>query len=62
MQYLVQYELDGQWITCARRKNFKSACAKARKEGREMKWAHMTSVIRDGAPELLRYRAEENFK
>jgi hypothetical protein len=61
MRYLIQYELDGQWFTCARRKNFKDACAKARSEGRAMKWAHMTSIIKDGDPEILRRTAEDNF-
>jgi hypothetical protein len=27
-----------------------------------MKWAHMTSIIKDGDPEILRRRAEDNFE
>jgi hypothetical protein len=61
-KYLIQYELDGKWITCATRSTFAAACAKARSEGRSMKWAHMTSIIRDGDPELLRRTAEDNFE
>lgn len=62
MKYLIQYELDGKWITCATRSTFASACSKARSEGRAMKWAHMTSIIREGDPELLRRTAEDNFE
>lgn len=61
MKYLIQYELEGQWITCATRSTFQSACAKARSEGRAMKWVYMTSVIREGDPEILRRMAEDNF-
>jgi len=62
MKYLVQYELDGHWITIARRSGFRGACAKARSEGRAMKWAHHTSVIQDGDPEILRLCAENSFQ
>jgi hypothetical protein len=59
--FLIQYEIDGQWFTCARRKSFRAACTRARGEGRAMKWAHQTSIIKDGDPEILRRRAEDNF-
>ena len=59
--FLVQYELDGVWHTIAKRSSFKAATAKALYEGRAMKWAHQTSVIREGDPEALRYRAEDGF-
>lgn len=61
MNYLIQYEINGQWFTCARRQSFKAACSKARSEGRAMKWAHQTSIIKFGDPELLRRHAEDNF-
>lgn len=60
-KYLIQHELDGVWHTIAQRSDFRAACALARKEGRDMKWAHMTSVIRDGDPEILRRTSENNF-
>ena len=60
-KYLVQYELDGQWFTCATRQKFNAARSKARSEGRAMKWQHMTSIIKEGDPEILRRRAEDNF-
>lgn len=59
--YLIQYEIDGQWFTYARRSNFRAACSKARSERRAMKWAHMTSIIKEGDPEILRRTEEENF-
>lgn len=61
-KYLIQYEIDGQWHTIAKRSRFASACSKARSEGRAMKWAHMTSVIKEGDPEVLRRTAENNFE
>jgi len=57
----VQDVIDGQWFTCATRAKFQAACLKARSEGRAMKWARMTSIIKDGDPEILRRRAEDNF-
>lgn len=62
MKYLIQYELEGQWITIRTARRFQTACAVARSEGRAMKWAHMTSVIREGDPEILRRLAEDNFE
>jgi hypothetical protein len=62
MKYLVQYDLEGSWITIASRANFAAACSKARSEGRAMRWAHHTSVIRQGDPEILRRLAEDNFR
>jgi nucleoid DNA-binding protein len=61
-KYLIQYELEqGQWITIGTSGSFDAACEKAKREGRLMKWAHMTSVIKDGDPECLRRVAEINF-
>ena len=60
--YLVQYEIDGRWHTIRKCKSFDAACALARKEGRAMKWAHMTSIIREGDPELLRRTADNDFQ
>ena len=61
-RYLIQYELDGQWITCATRKNFDAAKAKAKAELRAMNYAHETSVIREGDPEILRRKTCEKFQ
>jgi hypothetical protein len=61
-RYLIQYELDGQWITCAIRKTFYSAKAKAKSERKAMNGARETSVIRDGDPECLRRKACEQFQ
>lgn len=61
-KYLIQYEVDGNWYTCAKRGTFGSACAKARSEWRAMKAAHDVSVIRDKDPEILRRTMENNFK
>jgi hypothetical protein len=63
-KYLVQYEIDGQWFTCAKRASFKSACAKARSEARAMKYAHPTSIIRedDTDAEFFRRRTADNFE
>lgn len=60
--YLIQYELDGQWITCATRNTFNAAKAKARAERKAMTGARETSVIRDGDPEFLRRKTCENFR
>lgn len=62
MKYLIQYHLDGEWITCATRGNFNAAKAKARKERASMNGAHETSIIRDGDPETLRRKTCENFQ
>lgn len=62
MNYLIQYQLDGQWITIATRKSFSIAKAKAKAERAAMKGAHETSVIREGDPECLRRKTCENFQ
>ena len=62
MKYLIQFELEGQWITCATRKTFDAAKAKARAERKAMRGAHETSVIREGDPEILRYKTCEQFQ
>jgi hypothetical protein len=61
-RYLIQYELDGQWITCATRKTFDAAKAKAKVERKAMNGAHETSVIREGDPECLRRKTCEQFQ
>jgi hypothetical protein len=61
-RYLIQYELDGQWITCATRKTFDAAKAKAKAERKAMNGAHETSVIREGDPECLRRKTCELFQ
>ena len=61
-KYLIQYELDGEWHTCATRKNFDAAKAKARSEYRAMKGAHMTAILREGNPPILRRTFENNFQ
>lgn len=61
-RYLIQYELDGQWITCATRKTFDAAKAKAKAERKAMNGAHETSVIREGDPEILRRKTCEQFQ
>lgn len=61
-RYLIQYELDGQWITCATRKTFNSAVSKARAEQKAMNGARETSIIREGDPECLRRKTCEQFK
>ena len=63
-RYLIQYELDGEWFTIARRSRIVDAKAKARAEYRAMKGAHMTAIIREDdldAP-ILRATFEDNFK
>jgi len=61
-RYLIQYELDGQWITCATRKTFDAAKAKAKAERKAMNGARETSVICEGDPEILRRKTCEQFK
>jgi hypothetical protein len=61
-KYLIQFELDGQWITCATRKTLKAAKAKAKAERRAMNYAHETSVIVEGDPEILRRKTCEQFQ
>jgi hypothetical protein len=61
-RYLIQYELDGQWITCATRKTFDAAQVKAKAERKAMHGAHETSVIREGDPEILRRKTCEQFQ
>ena len=63
-KYLIQYQIDGKWITCATRTGFKAATAKARSEFRAMKGAFMTAVIRedDEASPILRRRFDFNFE
>jgi hypothetical protein len=61
-RYLIQYELDGQWITCATRKTFDAAKAKAKDERKAMNGARETSVICEGDPEILRRKTCEQFE
>jgi hypothetical protein len=61
-RYLIQYELDGQWITCATRNTFDAAKTKAKAERKAMAGARETSVIRDGDPECLRRKTCEQFQ
>ena len=61
-RYLVQYELDGQWITIATRKNFYDAAAKAKAERKAMNGAHETAIIREGDPESMRRKTCEQFQ
>jgi hypothetical protein len=61
-RYLIQYELDGQWITIATRKNFYAAAAKAKAERKAMNGAHETAIIREGDPESMRRKTCENFE
>jgi len=60
-RYLIEYELDGQWVTCATRKTFDAAKAKAKAEYKAMNGAHETSVIREGDPEILRRKTCDQF-
>lgn len=61
--YLIQYQLDyEQWFTCNRRRNFVEAKRLAKRLYREMKGAHMTAVIQDGDPPILRRRYDYNFE
>lgn len=60
-RYLIQFELDGQWITCATRKTFDAAKTKAKAERKAMNGARETSVIREGDPEILRRKTCEGF-
>ena len=60
--YLIQYDLDGQWTTCATRGGFATAKAKARAEYRAMRAERDVSIIREGDPELLRRMMEDNFE
>jgi len=61
-RYLIQYELDGQWITCATRKSYDAAKAKAKAERKAMAGAHETSVLCEGDPECLRRKTCEQFE
>jgi hypothetical protein len=60
--YLIQFELDGQWITCATRKTYDAAKSKAKEERKAMNGARETSVIRVGDPECLRRKTCEQFQ
>ena len=62
MKYLIQFDLDGQWITIATRKSFDAAKAKAQAERKAMRGARETSVIREGDPEILRRKTCEQFQ
>lgn len=62
MKYLIQFELDGAWVTCATRNTFNAAKAKAKAERKAMNGVYETSVIREGDPECLRYKTCENFQ
>lgn len=61
-RYLIQFELDGQWITCATRKTFDAAVAKAKAERKAMNGARETSIICEGDPECLRRKTCEQFQ
>jgi len=61
-RYLIQYELDGEWFTCAIRKTFDAAKVKAKAERKAMNGARETSVIREGDPECLRRKTCEKFQ
>ena len=61
-RYLIQFELDDQWITCATRNSFDAAKAKAKAERSAMNGARETSVIREGDPECLRRKCCEQFE
>jgi hypothetical protein len=61
-RYLIQYELDGQWITIATRNTFNAAKSKAKAERKAMNGARETSVIREGDPECLRRKCCEQFE
>ena len=56
---VVRFELnsDGEWV----RSGPSDFTFEHDAQGRLMKWAHMTSIIKDGDPEILRRRAEDNF-
>ena len=60
--YLIQFELDGAWITCATRKTYAAAKAKAKAERKAMNGAHETAIIREGDPEILRRKTCEQFQ
>ena len=62
MKYLIQFELEGQWITIATRKSFNAAMVKAKAERKAMNGARETSVLREGDPECLRRKTCENFQ
>lgn len=61
-KYLVQYEMDGEWITIAERGSFAAAKAKAKAERNGMKGAYETAIIREGDPEITRRKTCENFE
>jgi len=61
-RYLIQYELDGQWYTCATRRSYHAAKAKAKAERKAMAGARETSIIREGDPECLRRKTCEQFQ
>ena len=61
-RYLVQFCLDGVWLTIATCKTLKTACAVAKKEFLAMNRVYETSVIRDGDSECLRRQTCENFE
>lgn len=61
-RYLIQFELDGTWVTCATRSTFTAAKSKAKTERDAMKGARETSIILEGDPECLRYMTSENFQ
>lgn len=61
-RYLIQYELDGKWITIATRKGFGAAKAKAKADRKAMSGAHETAVIRENDPEILRRKTCEQFQ
>lgn len=62
MKWLVQFNLDGEWVTIARRSKFADAVRKARDEYRAMRRSHMTAVILEDDPPMLRRQLCENFK
>ena len=60
--YLIQMELDGEWVTIARRSNFDAAKAKARAEWKAMKAVRETSIIGEDDQECLRRKISEQFQ
>ena len=62
MKYLIQFELDNEWFTIASRSTFDVAKVKAKAERKAMNEAREVSVIREGDPECLRYKACDNFQ
>ena len=64
MKWLIQFDLDGRWVTIARRGNFTDACRKGWVEYRAMKGQREVSIIREDDLDspILRRFAADNFK